>query len=247
MKQDFDQYRYLNIPISSVHKTLRKTLRFYPYKIKLIHAMKAEDGPARKRFADTMLQNICQDDRYLQKICLKTRQPFKSLKLSTGIMSESGEPVIQESLLRKNETHPKSTSDAGCSTTESLDPFFREPTVTQNSYLEMLESFVYPQLQGVQDVIFSRMVLSLIWTFGVRESLNQQFPGKRIGRGGPITWPARCPDVTPIDFFFWGYVKDCVFRNPLKNIEDLKDRITEVITLFNTDMLADTWVELRRR
>ena len=124
MKQDFDQYRYLNILISSVHKTLRKTLRFYPYKIKLIHAMKAEDGPARKRFADTMLQNICQDDRYLQKICLKTRQPFKSLELSTGIMSESGEPVIQESLLRKNETHPKSMSDAGCSTTESFDPFF---------------------------------------------------------------------------------------------------------------------------
>ena len=52
--------RYLNIPISSVHKTLRKTLRFYPYKIKLIHAMKAEDGPARKRFADTMLPNIGQ-------------------------------------------------------------------------------------------------------------------------------------------------------------------------------------------
>ena len=76
---------------------------------------------------------------------------------------------------------------------------------------------------------------------------SRRFPGKKIGRGGPITWPARCPDVTPIDFFFWGYVKDCVFRNPLKNIEDLKDRITEVITLFNTDMLADTWVELRRR
>ena len=110
----------------------------------------------------------------------------------------------------------------------------------QNSYLEMLESFVYPHIQEVQDVIFSRMVLLLNLLLRVRESLNRQLPGKWIARGGPIAWPARSPDVTPLDFFFWDYVKDCVFSNPLKDIEGLKDRITEVITLFNTDMLANT-------
>ena len=165
-----------------------------------------------------------------------TRKHFKSLELSTGIMNVSGEPVIQESLQRKNETHQKLTFGAGCSTTESLDPFF----VMQNSYLEMLESFVYPHIQEVQDVIFSRMVLLLNLLLRVRESLNRQLPGKWIARGGPIAWPARSPDVTPLDFFFWDYVKDCVFSNPLKDIEGLKDRITEVITLFNTDMLANT-------
>ena len=120
--------------------------------------------------------------------------------------------------------------------TESLDPFF----VMQNSHLEMLESFVYPHIQEVQDVIFSRMVLLLNLLLRVRESLNRQLPGKWIARCGPIAWPARSPDVTPLDFFFWDYVKDCVFSNPLKDIEGLKDRITEVITLFNTDMLANT-------
>ena len=91
------------------------------------------------------------------------------------------------------------------------------------------------------------MVLLLNLLLRVRESLNRQLPGKWIARGGPLAWPARSPDVTPLDFFFWDYVKDCVFSNPLKDIEGLKDRITEVITLFNTDMLANTWVELRRR
>ena len=117
----------------------------------------------------------------------------------------------------------------------------------QNSYLEMLESFVYPHIQEVQDVIFSRMVLLLNLLLRVRESLNRQLPGKWIARCGPLAWPARSPDVTPLDFFFWDYVKDCVFSNPLKDIEGLKDRMTVVITLFNTDMLANTWVELRRR
>ena len=83
------------------------------------------------------------------------------------------------------------------------------------------------------------MVLLLNLLLRVRESLNRQLPGKWIARCGPIAWPARSPDVTPLDFFFWDYVKDCDFSNPLKDIEGLKDRITEVITLFNTDMLAN--------
>ena len=35
----------------------------------------------------------------------------------------------------------------------------------------------------------------------VRNHLNEELPGKWIGRGGPVSWPARAPDVTPLDFF----------------------------------------------
>jgi hypothetical protein len=42
--------------------------------------------------------------------------------------------------------------------------------------------------------------------------LNVNFPGWRIRRGGPISWPPRSPDLTPLDFFLWGYAKDQVYR-----------------------------------
>jgi hypothetical protein len=29
-------------------------------------------------------------------------------------------------------------------------------------------------------------------------------------QGRPINWPSQSPDVTPIDFFFWRYIKDTV-------------------------------------
>lgn len=35
----------------------------------------------------------------------------------------------------------------------------------------------------------------------VREYLNQEFPNRWIGRSGTISWPARSPDLNPIDFF----------------------------------------------
>jgi hypothetical protein len=36
----------------------------------------------------------------------------------------------------------------------------------------------------------------------VTDFLNIKFPEKWIGRGGPITWLPRSPDLTPLDFSF---------------------------------------------
>ena len=34
-----------------------------------------------------------------------------------------------------------------------------------------------------------------------REVLDRWFPGRWIGRGGAVRWPARSPDLTPLDFY----------------------------------------------
>ena len=34
--------------------------------------------------------------------------------------------------------------------------------------------------------------------------LNRVYREKWIGRGGAVVWPARSPDLTPLDFFLWG-------------------------------------------
>jgi hypothetical protein len=36
--------------------------------------------------------------------------------------------------------------------------------------------------------------------------LNNTFPGRRIGRGGPINWPSRSPDLTLLDYGLWGWM-----------------------------------------
>lgn len=38
-------------------------------------------------------------------------------------------------------------------------------------------------------------------TSDVRDFLNERFPNRWIGRGGPVAWPARSPDPTKMDFF----------------------------------------------
>ena len=42
---------------------------------------------------------------------------------------------------------------------------------------------------------------------------------------GDVNWPPRSRDLTPLDFFLWGYLKDKVYINKPQTIEDLKEEI----------------------
>ena len=42
-------------------------------------------------------------------------------------------------------------------------------------------------------------------------------------------------------------MKDRVFQTPVKDIEELKRKIVEVVGTVNINMLTYTWKELRRR
>ena len=59
----------------------------------------------------------------------------------------------------------------------------------------------------------------------VRAHLDQRYPGRWIGRGGPVQWPPRSPDLTPLDFFLWGAMEAHVYATPVESAEDLVARI----------------------
>jgi hypothetical protein len=62
-----------------------------------------------------------------------------------------------------------------------------------------------------------------------------------------MPWPPRSPDITPLDFFLWGYFKSNVFRTPVNGLDDLKTRIRNAISSIPADMLHRTWQELEYR
>ncbi|KAK3875785.1 hypothetical protein Pcinc_015859 [Petrolisthes cinctipes] len=59
------------------------------------------------------------------------------------------------------------------------------------------------------------------------QHFNQEFPERWIGRGGPHLWPARSPDLTPLDFHLWGRMKDLVYNRKVNSREELFQNIQE--------------------
>ncbi|KAJ4444604.1 hypothetical protein ANN_06400 [Periplaneta americana] len=58
-----------------------------------------------------------------------------------------------------------------------------------------------------------------------RRYLDRRFPDRWIGRGGPIAWPPRSPDLNPLDFYLWGHLKSLVYSSPVPDLESLRNRI----------------------
>ncbi|KAJ8898419.1 hypothetical protein PR048_003779 [Dryococelus australis] len=59
----------------------------------------------------------------------------------------------------------------------------------------------------------------------VRVYLSDSFGARWIGRGGPVSWPARLPDMSPLDIFVWGHMKYVVYASSVESRDDLVQQI----------------------
>ena len=60
-------------------------------------------------------------------------------------------------------------------------------------------------------------------TVDVGEFLTEFFGRKIIAIDHPIEWPPRSPDLTPCDFFLWGYLKAKCTIQPLLQSNSLSN------------------------
>ena len=126
--------------------------------------------------------------------------------------------------------------------------FFHEASITADVYLDLLTEYVAPQLIEFQPtIIFQQHGAPPHWGLHVCEFLNETFPNRWIGRDGPIPWSPRSPNITFLDFFLWGYLKDIVYKTKVWDIDDLKQRIPNAMTTIDKAMLQRTWQEIEYR
>ena len=88
----------------------------------------------------------------------------------------------------------------------------------------MLRAFVWPRIRQ-RRMIFQQDGAPAHYALQVRHWLDNCMPERWIGRRGPYDWPARSPDLTPCDFFLWGYLKDTVYRTRFSTLQQLRERI----------------------
>lgn len=78
-----------------------------------------------------------------------------------------------------------------------------------NDVLMVLQVSRYVRLVMDNRVTFQHDAAPAHFARDVRAHLNERFP-QWIGRGGPVPWPARFPDLKPLDFFMGPLKKHCL-------------------------------------
>ena len=82
-----------------------------------------------------------------------------------------------------------------------------------------------------------RVIRKDLKKFPYRISIHQSLSEvQKIGRMvmskvlmAKIQWPSHSPDLSPPDFFLWGYLKGKIYANNPTTLLQLKKNITEVI------------------
>ncbi|GFU67966.1 uncharacterized protein TNCV_2823091 [Trichonephila clavipes] len=67
--------------------------------------------------------------------------------------------------------------------------------------------------------------------------LKDTFGDRLISRFGPVNWPPRSCDLTPLDYFLWGYVKTLIYADKPQTLDHLEDNIRCVIADIRPQML----------
>jgi hypothetical protein len=81
----------------------------------------------------------------------------------------------------------------------------------------------------------------------IRNHMDREMAGRWIGRGGPVAWPPRSPDLTPLLFFLWGYVKNIVYQVKIHDLQNQKAHIRGAVATVTPNMLQATWNEVEYR
>ena len=113
------------------------------------------------------------------------------------------------------------------------------PFLDTISYLDMINNFVLPILATK----YGRQRNGAIprkWWFqdgapahrsrAVTQKLTELFQNRIVALNQVHEWPPRSPDMTPCDFFLWGYLKNKVFQTVPPSLAVLEQRIRHEIT-----------------
>jgi len=110
--------------------------------------------------------------------------------------------------VRNFQTRWKLNIWAGIMGTEILGPVVLPDILTRATYIELLKNNLLEFLEEVpllerNKIIFQQDGAGPHNARIVTNFLNNEFPGRWMDRYGPIRWPARSPDLNPLDFFIW--------------------------------------------
>lgn len=134
-----------------------------------------------------------------------------------------------------------------------IGPYYVPDTLNGDNYLEFLQNNLDDILDEVpldvrREIIYQHDGCPAHYRNAVRDYLTAQFPNRWIGRNGPMLWPARSPDLTPLDYYVWGRAKQLVYEVSIQTRNQLIHRIDAAFIQMKQEMrVGTTTTQMRKR
>ena len=244
---------HLEVSFSTVRRAL-KSASYKNYRPQIVQALQPQDKTARVDFAKLILGKLSRAPNFLEKILFSDEAVFHTEGSVNKHNCSHWSQTNPDWIIEKSLNSPKLIVWAAVGGPGVIGPIFIEGNVDGDTYLALLKNDLYPAISNMgnsSELIFQQDGAPPHWARPVRNWLNEEMPGKWIGRGSPtdknIAWPARSPDLTLMDYFVWGFVKSKVYVQNYENLEYLKNSIRAAFREISADMIASSLKNLQKR
>ena len=104
-------------------------------------------------------------------------------------------------------------------------------TVNGEHYRAMLNEFLFTKIEeeDIGNIWFQQNGATCHTAEATLDVLRPVFKDCIISRRANVAWPPRSCDLTPLDYYLWGGVKDKCYADKPETIDALKDTIRETI------------------
>jgi hypothetical protein len=199
----------------TVFNVLQKA-KYHPYKVTQVHELNEDDCDRRLEFCEVMNDKLSNQPDFLNYLIFSDEATFC---LNGQVHRQNCRYWATENPHWMQESHTQNPQKlnvwAGFTRGHILGPYFFDGSLNGEMYLEFLRFELIPALAilfpNYEDpdlpsfnVWYQQDGAPPHYSLRVREYLDEVFPNRWIGRRGPMEWPARSPDLTPLDFFFEG-------------------------------------------
>lgn len=220
----------LNVTYYWAQKTL-KNHKYHPYRFNISQTLHEGDSERRLLFCRWLLRNVEQDEHFAQKILWTDESCFTNC----GVFNRNNHhhwSTENPDLVRETRNQTRFRVNVWCGMINDilLGPYFFEGTLTAARYVEFLQNEFEEMLNGMPLIVRRNMIFQQDGAPAhnariARENLKEKFMNKWIGTHGPVNWPARSPDLSPLDYFLWGMLKNKVYVKIPQSIEELQESV----------------------
>jgi len=245
----------LGLSATTLRRILKDDLHLFPYKVQITQRLLPQDKPRRLAYAHFVENMLHGDGEFWFKIIMSDEAHFTLNgavnKQNCRFWADENPCEIFEEPLHDQ----KVTVWCGVSAKKIIGPYFFENeagkavTINGARYRAMLRDFVFPEMteNGMADFWFQQDGATAHTTRDSMTLLRTMFDRRVISKNGDFDWPPRSPDLTPPDFFLWGYLKSKVYIDKPQTIPQLKANIHREISLITTETLENVMQNARKR
>ena len=239
--------RQFNFQIATIHSILRRN-DLHPFHLRRVQVLSPDDLPKRVEFCEWLLQrpqNFCNTILWTDEATFTRQGVFNSH--NSHIWAVENPRAVRPSHFQ---TRWSINVWVGIIGSHLIGPYLLPEKMDGCNYLIFLRDVLPDMLDDLplsirRNIWFQHDGAPTHNYAAVKEHLNETFPGKWIGRGGPKEWPPRSPDLTPIDFFLWGYLKELM--EPPSSPEDLVAQLHAAFSKVEPSMLQRVQNDIEKR